>query len=185
MFPISLDLGRLTVFVVGSGEVVTRRLALLDGAGARQVVVFAPEADDALAAAAGQRLRRAWPQAAELGTARVVLVAGLPLGQAVAMAEAARQAGALVNVEDVTEYCDFHLPALVRRGDLTIAVGTGGRSPALARRLRQHLDRSFGPEWQGRLDELASSRQVWRGQGVPPSEISARSFRLIEEKGWL
>lgn len=185
MLPISLDLSRLAAVLVGAGEIVARRLALLDAAGATVLTVYAPDADAALAAAAGERLHRVWPGADDFAAVRLVLVAGLALDQSAAIARAARRAGALVNVEDVVELCDFHLPALVRRGDLTIAVGTGGKSPALARRLRQHFDRKFGPEWQGRLDELAASRSAWRGQGLPASEVSARSDRLIDEKGWL
>ena len=101
------------------------------------------------------------------------------------MAQAARAAGALVNVEDVVELCDVHLPALVRRGDLTIAISTAGRSPALARRLRRRIERQYGPEWAGRLAELAEARRQWRGEGLSPGEVSRRSDAFLDEKEWL
>ena len=50
----------------------------------------------------------------------------------------------LCNVVDVPEYCDFFYPAVVRRGDLQIAISTAGQSPSLAQKLRQQLERQFG-----------------------------------------
>jgi precorrin-2 dehydrogenase/sirohydrochlorin ferrochelatase len=64
-----------------------------------------------------------------------------------AIAADARAAGVLVNVMDDVPNCDFAAPAIVRRGDLVIAVGTGGRAPALASRLRAELSERFGPGW--------------------------------------
>ncbi|RJF94659.1 siroheme synthase [Oleomonas cavernae] len=159
MLPIALDMSRLAVALVGRGEVVLKRLSLLDEAGATSVTVFALEADAALAAAAGSRLRASLPDEAALKDVRLVVVAGLPFDVAAKIAATAKAVGALVNVEDVVALCDVHLPALVRRGDLTIAVSTAGKSPALARRLRRHLEAKFGPEWTQRLEELAAARR--------------------------
>jgi precorrin-2 dehydrogenase/sirohydrochlorin ferrochelatase len=185
MFPIALDVSRLAVALVGQGEGALKRLALLDEAGATAVAVYAPEAGETLAAAAGSRLRDGLPDAAALTGVRLVIVVGLPREISAAVAATARAVGALVNVEDVVELCDVHLPALVRRGDLTIAVSTAGKSPALARRLRRHLEAAYGPEWTARLDELAAARRGWREQGLTPGEVSRRSEALMDEKEWL
>ncbi|PWR22801.1 precorrin-2 dehydrogenase/sirohydrochlorin ferrochelatase family protein [Zavarzinia aquatilis] len=185
MLPLALDMTRLAVAVVGRGEVVSKRLALVDAAGAVDVAVYAPGAGADLRALAGHRWRDGLPDTAALAGVRLVIVAGLDRPEAEAVAVAARSAGALVNVEDVVDLCDVHLPALVRRGDLTIAVSTGGKSPALARRLRRHLERAFGPEWAGRLEELAAIRRQWREQGLTPGEVSRRSDAYLDEKEWL
>jgi precorrin-2 dehydrogenase/sirohydrochlorin ferrochelatase len=83
------------------------------------------------------------------------------------------------------ELCDFHVPAQVRRGDLLVAVSTAGRSPALSRALREHLEGRFGPEWESRLDEIADLRNAWRAEGASPNEVSRRTRALLSEREWL
>ena len=63
------------------------------------------------------------------------------------LSAAARRAGALVNVVDDIPACDWAMPAIVRRGELLLAIGTGGASPALARKMRERLETEYGPEW--------------------------------------
>jgi precorrin-2 dehydrogenase / sirohydrochlorin ferrochelatase len=63
------------------------------------------------------------------------------------IARACRERGVLVNVMDDVPNCDFAAPAVVRRGDLVLAISTGGRSPAVARKVREELERRFGDEW--------------------------------------
>jgi precorrin-2 dehydrogenase len=75
------------------------------------------------------------------------------------IAREARSRGVLVNVMDDVSNCDFAAPAVLRRGDLAIAVSTGGRSPALARRLREELEDRFGPEWAEVLEILRAVRE--------------------------
>jgi precorrin-2 dehydrogenase/sirohydrochlorin ferrochelatase len=64
----------------------------------------------------------------------------------------------LVNVMDDVPNCDFAAPAVVRRGDLVVAIGTGGRAPALARRLRAELAERFGPQWTELVDVVGRVR---------------------------
>ena len=70
----------------------------------------------------------------------------------------AQASGVWINVADRPELCDFFVPAVVRRGDLTLAVSTNGASPALARRLRERLERDLGPEYAGALETLRAER---------------------------
>ncbi len=65
----------------------------------------------------------------------------------------------LCNAVDDPENCDFYYPAVVRRGDLQIAISTNGRSPALAQRLRQELEEQFGPEYEQWVEELGRARE--------------------------
>jgi precorrin-2 dehydrogenase/sirohydrochlorin ferrochelatase len=93
-----------------------------------------------------------------------------------AIAVSARERGVLVNVMDDVPNCDFAAPAVVRRGDLVVAIGTGGRSPALARKVRQDLEARYGQEWAevlavvgevraetlGALTDLGTRASRWR-----------------------
>ena len=139
MFPIVLDLGALKVALVGEGEAVLKRLTLLDDAGAAHVEVYSASPNAALRTRAGSRLKGERPSQAALEAAHLVLLAGLGEAEAETLAGIARKAGRLVNTEDVKALCDFHVPSVVRRGDLLLTVSTGGKSPGLARRLRRHL----------------------------------------------
>jgi siroheme synthase-like protein len=97
-------------------------------------------------------------------------------GVRAAVAADARAAGVLVNVMDDVPNCDFAAPAIVRRGDLVIAVGTGGRAPALASRLRAELSERFGPEWAELLDHVGRVRADTLAD-LPDFEDRARRWR--------
>ena len=184
MFPIMLDLSSLPVILAGNGPQAARRLALLDEARAASVTVCAPAPVEALAAAAGRRLVRRWPTPAEVASAKLLLVAdGIEASALSDLVAVARAAGTLVNVEDRPELSDFHSPAMVRRGDLLVTVSTGGRSPALARRLGRFLGEVFGPEWQARLADLAALRSQWREGGADPSTVGAWTEAWVERNG--
>lgn len=185
MFPIVLDLTRLSVALIGQGTLTARRLSQLDAAGARHVAVFAENPDPELIEIAGPRLRRHRPGTEDFRAARIVLITELPESQARHLAEQARAAGSLVNVEDNIPLCDFHTPSLVRHGDLLITVSTGGTSPGLARRLRKHLEHLFGPEWGDRLKRLAETRRRWRSEGADMAAVAQRTDDLIDREGWL
>lgn len=184
MLPLTLDLARLKVALVGRGARAVRRLRLLDEAGATDVIVFADAPDAALTAAAGSRLVCRMPRAVELVDTSVLFVADLPPALAAPLAATARGVGALVNVEDQTALCDAHMPAIVRRGDLTLAISTGGRAPGLARVLRQWLETLLDARWGERIRLLAERRRVWRADGQAPHEVSALTRRLIENRAW-
>jgi len=72
----------------------------------------------------------------------------------------AQQRGVLCNVVDVPDLCDFFYPAVVRRGDLQIAVSTAGQSPSLAQKIRQQLEKQFGPGYTSWVEELGATRKL-------------------------
>jgi precorrin-2 dehydrogenase/sirohydrochlorin ferrochelatase len=82
----------------------------------------------------------------------------------------ARAQGILVNIADAPLRCDFILPAVVRRGDLVISVSTGGKSPALAGKLKAELDAAFGREYAALLDILGNVREEQLACGWPAEE---------------
>jgi precorrin-2 dehydrogenase/sirohydrochlorin ferrochelatase len=163
MLPITLTSGS-RIGLAGAGDGFARRHALLTGAGAEPTLV----AEDA-----------------DLAGLRLLFVAGLERATSERLAARARAAGVLVNVEDLPEFCDFHVPATVRRGDLLLTVSTGGRAPGLARVIREWLDNRFGPEWAYRIDHLSHARAQWRGGGLAASDLLRRTRKFIEERRWL
>jgi precorrin-2 dehydrogenase / sirohydrochlorin ferrochelatase len=185
MLPISVDLAKIRVLLVGGGAAARRRLALLDEAGAAALDVYALEPGPELAELAGSRLHRRWPSPAAIARAQLVFVAGVPEPEASEICRVANAAGVLVNVEDDRRRSDFHSAAVIRRGDLTMAISTNGRSPGLAALMRQVLDRRIGPEWELRLGQLASLREAWRAAGADPAAVARHTREWVAGQGWL
>jgi precorrin-2 dehydrogenase/sirohydrochlorin ferrochelatase len=148
-YPVFVLLAGKPCLVVGGGQVAARKVQDLLTAGAR-VTVVSPALTPALAALAGRgEIRHLQGDFQEEQVAGMALVIGATDDMAVnARVSAAAQArGIWVNIVDQPELCTFIVPAQVRRGDLTLAISTGGASPALARRLREELEGRFGPEY--------------------------------------
>lgn len=167
MLPIVLDATKLAVGLAGDGDALERRRMLLTDAGISPVGV---PMNGSGAVLAGLTL---------------LYIAGADRPSSDALAKRARAAGLLVNVEDVPELCDFHVPATLRRGDLLLTVSTGGRSPGLVRIVREWLADKFGAEWGDRIADIGRRRDGWRGEGLPPAEISNRTRILVAEQEWL
>ncbi len=184
MLPIIFDVNAGSIVLVGDGKPVERRLELLDAAES-QVLIYCSEPSTALVERAGRRLVRRKPCLDDFKDVSLVFGAGLNEGAARELAEMARNAGALVNIEDAKPLCDFHVPSLVRRGDLVMTVSTAGRSPGLARRLRRHLEKLFGDEWAERLETVAKLREGWRAGGLDLQEVAQRTDAYIDQQGWL
>ena len=72
----------------------------------------------------------------------------------------AQRRGVLCNVVDVPDLCDFFYPSIVRRGDLQIAISTAGQSPSLAQKIRQQLEKQFGPAYAAWVAELGETRRL-------------------------
>lgn len=178
-YPIVLDLGGRTAVVVGGGKVALRKARALADAGA-EVRVVAPEfarqfPDD-------ERLEcvAAAYDAQHLDGAAVVIAATDDEAVNAQVAADARAAGVLVNVVDRPALCDFLVPAQMVRGDLLIAVSTGGAAPSLSRRLRERLETEFGPEYETLLAALRQVRDRVKSQGLPPA-VRRRIFERLTE----
>lgn len=185
MFPVTLDLSVIKITLVGGGDASLRRLKQLDAAGVRYISVFSDNFSKKFWQQADSRLHTRMPEEEEIKRSSVLLIADIPDEQMIPLVQIARSNSVLVNVEDRKEFCDFHFPSFVRRGDLLLAVSTAGRSPALAKRIRQKLEKLFPVEWQFRLDELAEKREEWKRARRSFDEIAQLSNQLIDEKGWL
>ena len=185
MLPVVFDLTRCDVILIGEGAAAEKRLRLLDEAGATRLKVFGAAPGDALARLAGARLHRRLPSRNDLVGARLVFLSDRAAAYAGEIAGWARDAGALVHIEDDPAHSDLHMSAVVRRGDLTIAVSTAGASPGLAVRLKRYLAELFGPEWQTRTQELRRERRTWQSAGAEPDTLVRRTDEWIATQNWL
>ncbi|MDB5397140.1 MAG: siroheme synthase [Rhodospirillales bacterium] len=183
--PLALDLALLPVALAGSGPALVKRLTFLDGERVPGLTVYAPDPAPALARAAGGRLIPRLPTDDEIAACRLLFVAGLPFAQSAELAALARNHGVLVNVEDTLLLCDFHVPAVLRRGELAISISTGGSSPTLARRLRTYLGDLLPPEWSDRIARIATLREDMRARGAGMAEVTRATDALIDKEGWL
>ncbi|HEY6105169.1 MAG TPA: uroporphyrinogen-III C-methyltransferase, partial [Anaeromyxobacteraceae bacterium] len=176
MYPVTLGLRGRPVLVVGGGEVALRKVEGLLAEGAR-LTVIAPEAVPAvedLARLGTIELRRRPHRAGDSAGFTLVFAATDDRAVNARVFEEARDAGIWVNVADDPELCTFHLPARVERGALQLAIASGGGAPFVARRLRQMLERRFGPEWSEWMEAAARFRQAVRAAGLPRAAMERR-----------
>jgi len=159
-YPIALKIKGRDCVVVGGGEVAERKARSLLAADA-QVTVVAPQATPGLRQLAATG-RIQWLQrevaSGDLMGAAVVIVATDDPQRNLRVCRQARAQGALVNVVDDPAHCDFIAPAVVRRGSVTIAVSTGGKSPALAAEIRRRIEHTIGDEYGALADLLGEMR---------------------------
>ena len=184
MLPLILNVASRRVALVGEGGAAFRRYEFLAAAGIEQLSIFIGNHDGWTCQAEAAVYER-WPVAEDLAGVAIVFVAGLPRELSEQMVDRARRAGALVNVEDMPALCDFHVPAVVRRGDLLLTVSTGGRAPGLASQIRAYLERLFGAEWVGRLNEISDARAHWRKAELAPKEVAKLTQSMVAREGWL
>jgi uroporphyrin-III C-methyltransferase/precorrin-2 dehydrogenase/sirohydrochlorin ferrochelatase len=158
--PIFVDLTGQPVVVVGGGTVAERKIEILIQSGA-DVTVVSPEVTDLVARWAGTgriALERRRYQAGDLAGARLAYAATSDPETNQAIRDEARREGIWLNVVDQPDLCDFITPALVRRGNLTIAVSTNGRVPALSKQIRQELEQKYGPDYADTVERLGDER---------------------------
>lgn len=169
-----LDLHEVDVLVVGAGPIAAGKVAGLHAAGA-DVRVVAPHVSPAMRAhldAGRARLVAERPYTdGDLDGARLVVTAtGVP-GVDDAVGRDATARGVWVNAADHPSACSFILPAVARNGPLTVAVGTDGASPALARRLRDVAGRMLGDDVVALAARLATERAALRARGGSTEDV--------------
>jgi precorrin-2 dehydrogenase/sirohydrochlorin ferrochelatase len=185
MIPLAIDPKFCRVAVAGNGELALRRLRALRRAGAGDALLFADAPVAALRAEAGSFLRPRMPAESDFAALHVLWIVDVAETMGAALAAAARAQKLLVNVEDRPEFCDFHSVAEIRRGDLLLTVSTNGAAPGLAGTIRRGLEHCFGPEWDGRVAEVAALRAGWRAEGVKMPEAARRIEEIAAAGCWL
>jgi precorrin-2 dehydrogenase/sirohydrochlorin ferrochelatase len=155
-FPAFLNVAGRKCVVVGGGHVALRKVEafLARGAQVRLIAdVLCPELR-AMVGTGQVSLDERRYRPGDLSGAFVAIAATDDRETNIQISGEAREACVLVNVVDDADLSDFIFPSVITRGDITVAVSTAGRSPALARKIRARLDKEFGPEY-GDLAALA------------------------------
>ena len=180
MYPVMLDVEGQRCLVVGGGGVALRKAdgLLKDGALVTVVASSPMEAMQRLNGLERMHLERRRYKSGDVRGFRLVFAASNDRNTNRQVFEEASRLGIWVNVADDPELCTFHLPARVRRGTLQLAIGSAGDAPFVVRRLRQLLEKHFGPEWAEWLDAAARFRSLVREQrfDLARQEASFDSF---------
>ncbi len=172
LFPMFVKLEGRSCLVVGAGSVGEPKIGSLLASEA-SVRVIAPAASATVAewARAGAII---WEDrefhTSDLDGVFLVIVATSSRDVNESIFLEAQRRNILCNVVDDPEHCDFYYPAVVRRGDLQLAISTNGKSPALAQRIRRELEVQFGPEYGEWLEELGGIRQQLFASGMNPDD---------------
>jgi siroheme synthase-like protein len=170
-YPIFVDMRDRPVLVVGGGEVAERKVEALLRADAR-VTVVSPTLTARLATwvgAGGLRHIARRYRSRDLRGYQVALVATDDGAVNATVARHGRRRGVWVNAADDPAHCDFILPAVLRRGDLTVAVSTGGRSPALARAVREELEAYLTDDYVALAEIVGDVRRQLRSRRRSPN----------------
>lgn len=168
-YPVFLDIKDKICVIVGGGEVALRKVERLLDCGAK-VSIISPKLTPELAALKDKKM--IFHVAAEY-SGDLIEKAALIIGATddektnARISQDARAKGIPVNIVDDPQKCDFILPSVVQRGDLAITIGTGGKSPALARHLREELEGKYGREYEIFLNILGNLRtKMERNAGI-------------------
>jgi precorrin-2 dehydrogenase/sirohydrochlorin ferrochelatase len=180
-YPINLDIKNRNCLIVGGGAVGTRKVNTLLECGAR-VTVVSPEPTPQLTRLASEgsiTLEKRDYRSDDITGMFLVIGATDDESLNHQISKDAEQAHILCNIADRPEVCNFILPSIVRRGDLVITISTSGKSPALAKHLRQKLETQFGREYADFLLLMGAIRQKLLNQAHEPETHKAVFNQLI------
>jgi siroheme synthase-like protein len=185
-YPIFIDVENRDVVIIGGGAVCARKAETMMRYGAR-VTVVAPEVTDEITTwAKDGRLvvaRKEYVEA-DLEGASIVIASTDDACVNGRIARDCRRRKIPVNVVDVTHLCEFIVPAIVEHGSIQVAVSTGGKSPALARTLKENLQKFLGPEY-AELNDLLGTLRPAAKKVLPTDADRKRFFDGILAKGVL
>lgn len=177
-FPIFVDVRERPILVIGGGNVGLEKVTVLLRAEAANLTVISPELAPALQAEvqAGRirHLSRPYREGDMAGFEMVFIATDDRSANARIRAEGQRR-GIWVNAADDPANCDYILPSVVRQGPITIAISTGGGSPAMARRVREELSDYFSEDFQPLAELLAEVRSELKANGT---------LRQVSQEAW-
>lgn len=169
-YPVFLELTGRPAVVIGGGPVAERKVEGLLATGAA-VTVVSPALGTGLETLASEgkirHIRRHYRRG-DLADSQLAFAATGDRDVNAAVAREGRERGVWVNAADDSAHCDFILPGVVRRGELVVAVATGGSSPALARAIREELEAHFTEDYVLLTEVVTEVRQELRRQELAP-----------------
>ena len=169
-YPIFLNLTGQPCIVIGGGAVAERKVEGLLQAGA-WVTVVSPTLTSKLISVAAQEAIRHIPRAYQAGDLRgyaLAFVATADPGVSAEVATEGRDLGVWVNAADDPSHCDFILPSLLQRGELIVAVSSGGSSPALSRAIREELESYFTEDYTTLAEVVGEVREELKNRALFP-----------------
>ncbi len=168
-FPINLNISGRKVLVVGGGQVALRKVKLLKACGAR-VTMVSPAFCAGLARMKGiKRAKRVYKRADLQGVCLVVSATDDERVNQRVWKQASSK-NIPVNVVDQPALCSFTIPAVATKGDLVITISTGGGSPALAGKIRRHIEKNIDPAFARHLKLLKEMRPKVLSSSLTPKE---------------
>ncbi len=178
-YPINLNIQGKKCLIIGGGEVAYRKACSLKDAGA-EVTVVCPEPCPELTKEKDITLLEKRYDESALDGAFLVIAATDDAEVNRNIFQDASKRNLLVNVVDCPELCSFIVPSSVVRGDLCISISTGGASPALAKRIREDLEKTYGHEYEHYLKLLSKMRNVAMSRVADPEKRRKILQRLAE-----
>jgi siroheme synthase-like protein len=168
LFPVFLKLNELHTVVIGGGPVGLEKLtAILNNSQNAKITVVALHIIDELKTFVADypqvQLKNKAFDASDLNQANLVVAATNNNALNQEIREAAKLRGLLINVADKPELCDFYLGSIVKKGDLKIGISTNGKSPTIAKRLKEVLNESIPEELDTTLQQMNALRNSLRG----------------------
>ena len=182
MFPIVVKLEGCSCLVVGGGTVAVRKVRNLLQCGAAINVVSPSFCEEMVLLGQEEQVTLIPRKFEDRDVQGHMMVFAATSDEAVnqRVYEVCRENGILVNTVDDPDKCNFLVPATMRRGALTIAINTEGKSPLLARRLRMEMEDRYGPEYADYLELLGDARAVVKGTFDLESTRKQVFARLLE-----
>jgi len=170
-YPVCLDIEGKRCVVVGGGAVGLRKVRMLLDFGANVTVIsphLCPELRELVDEGRVDTVKREY-ETGDLEEVFLVVTATDDMAINTRVAEEATRKGKLINVVDVPLLSNFIVPSYLRRGDLTVAVSTNGKSPALARKIRTEMERHIGDEYAMLTSLIHEVRCQLKGRDIAPS----------------
>jgi len=168
LFPVFLKLNQLHTVLIGAGNIGLEKLTAIVGNSQLATVTviarnFLPEIHLLASENKGVRIVQKSFTAADLDNAHLVIAATNDHSLNEYIVQAAHKRNLLVNIADKPALCDFYLGSIVQKGDLKLAISTNGKSPTVAKRLKEVLNESIPAEIDATLQQIAELRKTLTG----------------------